>query len=176
MRQRVALAMALAAEPEILLADEPTTALDVRAQEQVLALLDRVARERGLTVLLITHDLALVAGFADRVAVMYAGRIVHDDPVDAVFADPAHPYTRGLLGALPRVDRASRTGCRPSRAPSAPGEPARAAARSTRAARNASTSCDTGAAGQAAVPGGGTSPATCSTAGARAHGGDGVTS
>jgi peptide/nickel transport system ATP-binding protein len=105
MRQRVALAMALAAQPEILLADEPTTALDVRAQEQVLEMLDRISRDRELSVLLITHDLALIAGFADRVAVMYAGRVVHDDTVDAVFADPAHPYTRGLLGALPRVDR-----------------------------------------------------------------------
>jgi peptide/nickel transport system ATP-binding protein len=115
MQQRVALAMALAAQPEILLADEPTTALDVRAQEQVIALLDQVTRERGLSVLLISHDLSLVAGFADRVAVMYAGRIVHDDPVDAVFADPAHPYTRGLLGAVPRVDRA------PSRLPAIEG-------------------------------------------------------
>ena len=105
MQQRVALAMALAAEPEILLADEPTTALDVRAQEQVMQLIDQVSRERGLSVLLISHDLSLVAGFADRVAVMYAGRIVHDDPVDAVFDTPAHPYTRGLLGAIPRLDR-----------------------------------------------------------------------
>jgi oligopeptide/dipeptide ABC transporter ATP-binding protein len=115
MRQRVALAMALAAEPEILLADEPTTALDVRAQEQVMALIDGVTRDRGLSVLLISHDLALVAGFADRVAVMYAGRIVHDDPVDAVFADPAHPYTRGLLGAIPRLDQ------RPPRLPAIEG-------------------------------------------------------
>jgi oligopeptide/dipeptide ABC transporter ATP-binding protein len=105
MRQRVVLAMALAGDPAVLLADEPTTALDVRAQEQVLATLDQVARERDLSVLFITHDLASVAGFADRVAVMYAGRVVHTDPVDAVFADPAHPYTRGLLRALPRVDR-----------------------------------------------------------------------
>jgi peptide/nickel transport system ATP-binding protein len=105
MQQRVALAMALAAQPEVLLADEPTTALDVRAQEQVIALIDEVSRERGLSVLLISHDLSLVAGFADRVAVMYAGRIVHDDPVDAVFDAPAHPYTRGLLGAIPAIDR-----------------------------------------------------------------------
>ena len=103
MQQRVALAMALAGEPEILLADEPTTALDVRAQEQVIALIDEVSRERGLSVLLISHDLSLVAGFADRVAVMYAGRIVHDDRVDAVFGAPAHPYTRGLLGAIPAI-------------------------------------------------------------------------
>jgi peptide/nickel transport system ATP-binding protein len=115
MRQRVALGMALAAEPEILLADEPTTALDVRAQEQVLELIDQVSRERGLSVLLITHDLSLVAGFADRVAVMYAGRIVHDDSVDAVFDAPAHPYTRGLLGAIPRLDR------RPDRLPAIEG-------------------------------------------------------
>jgi peptide/nickel transport system ATP-binding protein len=105
MQQRVALALALASEPEILLADEPTTALDVRAQEQVIELIDEVTRERGLSVLIISHDLSLVAGFADRVAVMYAGRIVHDDPVDAVFDDPAHPYTRGLLGAIPRIDQ-----------------------------------------------------------------------
>ncbi len=105
MQQRVALAMALAAEPEILLADEPTTALDVRAQQQVIELIDQVSRERGLSVLLISHDLSLVAGFADRVAVMYAGRIVHDDPVDALFDGPAHPYTSGLLGAIPRLDR-----------------------------------------------------------------------
>jgi peptide/nickel transport system ATP-binding protein len=105
MQQRVALAMALAAQPEVLLADEPTTALDVRAQEQVIALIDQVSRERGLSVLLISHDLSLVAGFADRVAVMYAGRLVHDDPVDAVFDAPAHPYTRGLLGAIPAIDR-----------------------------------------------------------------------
>jgi oligopeptide/dipeptide ABC transporter ATP-binding protein len=105
MRQRVVLAMALAGEPAVLLADEPTTALDVRTQEQVLTTLDQVTRERKLSVLLITHDLATVAGFADRVVVMYAGRVVHADPVDAVFAAPAHPYTQGLLDALPRIDR-----------------------------------------------------------------------
>jgi peptide/nickel transport system ATP-binding protein len=106
MRQRVVLAMALAGDPAVLLADEPTTALDVRTQEQVLTMLDKVARDRHLSVLLITHDLATVAGFADRVVVMYAGRVVHTDPVDAVFAQPAHPYTRGLLEALPRIDQA----------------------------------------------------------------------
>jgi oligopeptide/dipeptide ABC transporter ATP-binding protein len=97
--------MALAGDPDVLLADEPTTALDVRAQEQVLTTLDRAARERNLSVLLITHDLGTVAGFADRVMVMYAGQVVHSDAVDDVFARPAHPYTRGLLNALPRVDR-----------------------------------------------------------------------
>ncbi|SOD72599.1 peptide/nickel transport system ATP-binding protein/oligopeptide transport system ATP-binding protein [Jatrophihabitans sp. GAS493] len=105
MRQRVVLAMALAGNPSVLLADEPTTALDVRAQEQVLTVIDQVAQERRLAVLLITHDLATVAGFADRVVVMYAGRVVHADPVDAIFAEPAHPYTRGLLRALPRIDQ-----------------------------------------------------------------------
>jgi oligopeptide/dipeptide ABC transporter ATP-binding protein len=104
MRQRVALAMALAGDPSVLIADEPTTALDVRAQEQVLTMLHRVAHERRLSVVLITHDLATVAGFADRVAVMYAGRVVHVDPVDDLFAAPAHPYSRGLLRALPRLE------------------------------------------------------------------------
>ena len=106
MRQRVVLAMALAGDPDVLLADEPTTALDVRAQEQVLTKLDQVARDRHLSVLLITHDLALAAGFVDRVVVMYSGRLIQTGPVDAIFAAPAHPYTEGLLQALPRIDRA----------------------------------------------------------------------
>ena len=105
MRQRIVLAMALAGEPSVLLADEPTTALDVRAQAQVLAVIDAAARERNLAVVLITHDLAMVAGFADRVAVMYSGRVVHVDTAQAVFDRPAHPYTAGLLHALPRMDR-----------------------------------------------------------------------
>lgn len=105
MQQRVVIAMALAAEPRVLVADEPTTALDVRAQEQVIEVLHGIAEQRQVAVLLISHDLSLVAGFADRVVVMYAGRLVHDDPVDAVFAAPMHPYTRGLLEAMPRIDR-----------------------------------------------------------------------
>jgi oligopeptide/dipeptide ABC transporter ATP-binding protein len=104
MRQRVVLAMALACEPALLIADEPTTALDVRVQEQVLTLLDKVSCERGLAVLLITHDLGTVAGFAGRVAVMYSGRKIHEDPVDAIFDAPEHPYTQGLLEAVPRID------------------------------------------------------------------------
>jgi oligopeptide/dipeptide ABC transporter ATP-binding protein len=105
MRQRVVLAMALIAEPRLLIADEPTTALDVRVQEQVLDMLDNVSRRRSLAVLLITHDLGIVAGFADRVMVMYSGRIVEDGPIERIFANPQHPYTRGLLAAVPRVDQ-----------------------------------------------------------------------
>ncbi len=104
MRQRVAMAIALSREPDILIADEPTTALDVRVQAQVLDLLDGVATARGLAVLLITHDLGIVAGFADRTAVMYGGRKVHEDAVDVVFEAPSHPYTRSLLDAVPRID------------------------------------------------------------------------
>lgn len=105
MRQRVVLAMALVSEPSLIIADEPTTALDVRVQEQVLTLMDKVSKERGLAVLLITHDLATVAGFTDRVAVMYSGRKVDEASVDALFTNPAHPYTQGLLQAVPRIDQ-----------------------------------------------------------------------
>lgn len=106
MRQRVVLAMALIGEPQLLIADEPTTALDVRVQEQVFRLLDEVCRRRGLGVLLISHDLGVVAGFADRVAVMYAGRKIEEQPIVDLFARPRHPYTAGLLAAVPRMDRA----------------------------------------------------------------------
>lgn len=105
MRQRVVLAMALVGEPSLLIADEPTTALDVRVQDQVLDLLDDVATRRGLAVLLITHDLGVVAGFAERVMVMYSGRIVEDRPVEALFKDARHPYTEGLIRAVPRIDQ-----------------------------------------------------------------------
>jgi len=104
MRQRVVMAAALIAEPQLLIADEPTTALDVRVQEQVLDLIEEQSRELGLGVLLITHDLGIVAGLAHRVAVMRRGRIVEDRDVDDVFAAPAHPYTRALLGSIPRID------------------------------------------------------------------------
>ncbi|OJU36866.1 MAG: ABC transporter ATP-binding protein [Rhizobiales bacterium 68-8] len=107
MRQRVVLAMALIGDPRLLIADEPTTALDVRVQDQVLALLDEISRSRGLSVLFITHDLGIVAGFADRVMVMYAGSVVEDGDVYSTFAAPRHPYTRGLLDAVPRIDRDS---------------------------------------------------------------------
>ena len=105
MRQRVVLAMALISDPSLIIADEPTTALDVRVQEQVLTLMDKVSKERGLAVLLITHDLGTVAGFTDRVAVMYSGRKVDEGTVDSLFARPAHPYTQGLLQAVPRIDQ-----------------------------------------------------------------------
>jgi len=104
MRQRVMIAMALAGEPDLLIADEPTTALDVTVQAQILELLDRLRQERGLGVLLITHDLGIVAGRADRVLVMYAGRIVEHADTAPLFASPQHPYTRGLFASIPRLD------------------------------------------------------------------------
>ncbi len=104
MRQRVMIAIALAAEPEILIADEPTTALDVTVQAQILEVLDRLRAERGMAVLLITHDLGIVAGRADRVAVMYAGQIVEEATTAALFARPSHPYTQGLFASIPRLE------------------------------------------------------------------------
>jgi peptide/nickel transport system ATP-binding protein len=103
MRQRVMIALALACDPEVIIADEPTTALDVMTQAQVLALLDELRRDLGLSLLLITHDLAVIAETCERVAVMYAGRIVEAGPTATVFAVPQHPYTQRLLGAFPQV-------------------------------------------------------------------------
>lgn len=103
-QQRVMLAMALAARPKLLVADEPTTALDVTTQRHVLNLIDALADAYGMAVLLITHNLGLVAGRMDRVYVMYAGQIVESGPVPEVLGAPQHPYTRGLLGAVPRLD------------------------------------------------------------------------
>jgi oligopeptide/dipeptide ABC transporter ATP-binding protein len=104
MRQRVMIAIALAAEPEILIADEPTTALDVTVQAQILEVLDGLRESRGMAVLLITHDLGIVAGRADRVAVMYAGQIVEEAPTAELFARPSHPYTQGLFASVPRLE------------------------------------------------------------------------
>ncbi|MBA3632246.1 MAG: ABC transporter ATP-binding protein [Acidobacteria bacterium] len=103
MRQRVMIAMALACNPELLIADEPTTALDVTIQAQILELLDNLRKTRQLAVLLITHDLGVVAEVADRVAVMYTGKIVEESGVDEIFEKPKHPYTQGLLRSVPKL-------------------------------------------------------------------------
>ncbi len=105
MRQRIMIAMALALEPDLIIADEPTTALDVTVQAQVMDLLAELRRELGMGLVLITHDLGVVADVADRIAVMYAGRIVETAPVHDLYKAPAHPYTRGLLDSIPRLDR-----------------------------------------------------------------------
>jgi peptide/nickel transport system ATP-binding protein len=104
MRQRVVLALALCAEPELVIADEPTTALDVSIQAQIIQLLKRLCRERGTAVMLITHDMGVIAETADRVAVMYAGRIAEIGPVRDVVQRPHHPYTKGLMGSIPTLD------------------------------------------------------------------------
>jgi oligopeptide/dipeptide ABC transporter ATP-binding protein len=109
MRQRVMIAMALSCDPELLIADEPTTALDVTIQAQILELLDNLRKTRKLAVLLITHDLGVVAEVADRVAVMYTGRIVEESPVEELFARPKHPYTEGLLQSVPKLTTAEVT-------------------------------------------------------------------
>lgn len=105
MRQRVMIAIGLACKPEILIADEPTTALDVTIQAQVLTLLEEIRKEQGLSIVLITHDLGVVANVADRVAVMYAGDLVETAPVDELFSRPTHPYTEALLRTIPRADK-----------------------------------------------------------------------
>jgi peptide/nickel transport system ATP-binding protein len=102
MRQRVAIAIALLHRPQVLIADEPTTALDVTIQSQILAEVQSLCAQSGTALIWITHDLAVVAGLADRIAVMYAGRIVEQGAVDAIFTRPLHPYTRGLIGSVPR--------------------------------------------------------------------------
>jgi oligopeptide/dipeptide ABC transporter ATP-binding protein len=118
MRQRVMIAMALVNDPNLLIADEPTTALDVTTQAQILQLLERLQAELGMAVIIITHDLGVIAEVADRVVVMYAGRIVEDGTLDEIFYDPQHPYTWGLLGSLTRLDRP-----RPERLPQIRGLP-----------------------------------------------------
>jgi len=103
MRQRVVIALALCANPRLVIADEPTTALDVSIQAQIIALLKRLCREHGTAVMLVTHDMGVIAETADRVAVMYAGRMAEIGPVQAVIHDPQHPYTAGLMGSIPSV-------------------------------------------------------------------------
>ena len=107
MRQRVMIAMALACAPQLIIADEPTTALDVTVQAQILAILKQITREVNSALILITHDLGVVARYADRVAVMYGGRIVETAPARELYARPRHPYTRGLMDSIPRLDDAS---------------------------------------------------------------------
>ena len=118
MRQRAMIAMALAMEPQVLIADEPTTALDVTIQAQILTLLEDLNRGRQLATILITHDLGVVAEVADRVLVMYGGKVVEEGSLDEIFYDPQHPYTWGLLGSLTRLDRP-----RPERLPQISGAP-----------------------------------------------------
>ncbi|MEV3989318.1 ABC transporter ATP-binding protein [Streptomyces sp. NPDC049837] len=108
MRQRIMIAMAMALEPALIIADEPTTALDVTVQAQVMELLAELQRELGTGLILITHDLGVVADVADRIAVMYAGRIIETAPVHDIYKAPAHPYTRGLLDSIPRLDHKGR--------------------------------------------------------------------
>jgi oligopeptide transport system ATP-binding protein len=113
MRQRVMIAMALVTGPDLLIADEPTTALDVTIQAQILDLIRRLQAERGMSLVLITHDLSVVAGMCSRVVVMYAGRVVEEAPVDDLFADPRHPYTISLLDSVPRLDEPAGRKLRP---------------------------------------------------------------
>jgi len=124
MRQRVMIAMALSCDPDILIADEPTTALDVTIQAQILDLIKNLTARNKTAVIMITHDLGVVAGMCDSICVMYAGRIVERASVDDLFYDPKHPYTRGLLDSIPRVDRAAAYGRDgPERLYSIPGSP-----------------------------------------------------
>ena len=118
MRQRVMIAMALSCSPSLLIADEPTTALDVTIQAQILEEIGRLRAETNAGVILVTHDLGVVADLADRIVVMYAGRVVEEGSLDELFYDPQHPYTWGLLGSIARVDRE-----RPARLPTIAGQP-----------------------------------------------------
>ena len=118
MRQRVMIAMALSCNPSLLIADEPTTALDVTIQAQILDLMKRLRDQHGSSIILITHDMGVVAEIAERVVVMYAGRVVEEGPRRSLFRDPQHPYTWGLMGSIPQIDRP-----RPRRLPVIPGLP-----------------------------------------------------
>ncbi len=119
MRQRAMIAMALTNEPKLLIADEPTTALDVTTQAQILRLIERLRQEFGMAVIMITHDLGVIAEVADRVQVMYAGQVVESGTLDQIFYDPQHPYTWGLLGSLTRIDRPRTAPARPDQRPAA---------------------------------------------------------
>ncbi len=106
MKQRIVIAMALAGDPDLIIADEPTTALDVTVQAQIIQILGHLVRDRGVSLLLITHDMSVVAQVCDRVAVLYAGRVAEEGPVGPIFAAPAHPYTAALIGCIPQEDMA----------------------------------------------------------------------
>ena len=152
MRQRVMIAMALVNDPDLLIADEPTTALDVTTQAQILGLMNRLQEEFGSAIIMITHDLGVVAEIADDVVVMYAAQVVEQAPVDDLFKRPRHPYTWGLLGSLPRLDADV------ERLVQIPGRRRRCstrrrAAASTRAARTRWTSARTTEPELAPVPG-----------------------
>ena len=103
MSQRVMIAMAMSCEPDLLIADEPTTALDVTIQAQILELMKKIQQDKGMSILLITHDLGVVAEMCSRVIVMYAGKIVEEAPVEILFANPTHPYTQGLIASVPKL-------------------------------------------------------------------------
>ena len=142
MRQRVMIAMALSCNPKLLLADEPTTALDVTIQAQILEVMARLSRELGTAVIIITHNLGVVARYADRVNVMYAGKIIETATAHELYANPRHPYTLGLLNSVPRLDQARREKLDPDRGPAAgPRHTCPRAARSTRAAPSGSIKC-----------------------------------
>ena len=143
MRQRVMIAIALACAPKVLIADEPTTALDVTIQAQVLALLADLQRKEGLAVLLITHNLGVVASVADRVIVMYGGDVVESAPVKEFFSRPTHPYSEALLAAMPRVDRsAAALAPIPGQVPTLPDlPPAAGSSRAARCGSSAAPSC-----------------------------------
>jgi oligopeptide/dipeptide ABC transporter ATP-binding protein len=115
MRQRVMIAMALSCNPKVLIADEPTTALDVTIQAQILELMRELQETTGTAIILITHDMGVVAENADRVVVMYAGRKVEEAPASVLFDRPGHPYTEGLLGSIPHLDEVARSGARRTR-------------------------------------------------------------
>ncbi len=144
MRQRVTIAIALACGPKLLFADEPTTALDVTVQAQILDLLDAQQRERHMAMILVTHDLGVVAGRADEIAVMYAGQIVEKAPTRSLFADVRMPYTEALLQSIPKLEQPSHTRLADHRRPPAgPRQPAARAAASRPAARTPSRSAST---------------------------------
>ena len=139
MRQRVVIALALCAEPALVIADEPTTALDVSVQAQIIAVLKNLTRRHGAAVMLITHDMGVIAETADRVAVMYAGRIAEIGEVSEVVRDPLHPYAQGLMAAIPTLEAARPIGWRRFPAPCRGFRRSRPAAPSPRAARRFSS-------------------------------------